>query len=293
MVKQTVSALLLCSMMSSFIFGDVMAVWAQDVRSRSKVAVFPFADTNQAAKETGYGDAIAGMLTTELIKGGVFQIIERKEIERIINELGLNQSGFLDSKTAKEIGNLYGLDMLVFGTVAKFSNLVETDCRLIDTQNGEAILADNASCRNESEIRNMVVNLARKMEQRFTKKETSQMIIHSIPSGAKVFIDGVSVGYTPLVKKMEYGAYNVEISLENYAPWTKEVLLDQAQTKVSAQLVGTKTETPSVIKKQGNKTWLYVVGGAALIGGGIAALSMGKEKKENKNSNVSITITIP
>jgi len=299
MAKKALSFYLFGFWMFCFMWVAVLPLRAQEVKAGTKIAVFPFADTNPAAKETGYGDAIAGMLTTELINGKVFQIIERKEIERIMGELGLNQLGVVDSKTAKEIGKVYGVDMLVFGNVAKFGSLVETDSRLIDTQSGEAVLADHASCRNESEIRNMVVNLARKMEERFTHRSTAEMVIESVPTGATVYIDGIAAGTTPLSKTMSYGKYLLEISLTNYRSWEKAIVLDQAEQKISAQLVSltaptaSTPSTPPPSKKGGSKTWLYLVGGAALVGGGVAALTMGQDKKESANSNVTITVTIP
>jgi len=291
MLKKTISIILLCSLTFSLTLGDLIPVWAQEVKSRPKIAVFPFADTNPAAKETGYGDAIAGMLTTELINGKVFQIIERKEIDRIMNELGLSQFGVLDSQTAKEIGKVYGVDMLVLGNVAKFGNLVETDSRLIDTESGEAILADNASCRSELEIRNMVVNLARKMEQRFTGKATALVVINSEPTGAMVYIDDNIAGTTPLTKTMEYGTYQVKISMVNYDLWEQTFIVKQGENRIDARLAAVKTEAAATQKK-GSKTWLYVLGGAAIVGGAIALLGQGS-KSDGKKSRVTITVDIP
>ncbi|MCI0495904.1 PEGA domain-containing protein [candidate division KSB1 bacterium] len=291
MLKKATSIILLCSLTFSLTLGDLIPIWAQEAKSRPKVAVFPFADTNPAAKETGYGDAIAGMLTTELINGKVFQIIERKEIDRIMNELGLSQFGVLDSQTAKDIGKVYGLDMLVLGSVAKFGNLVETDSRLIDTQSGEAILADNASCRSELEIRNMVVNLARKMEQRFTGKATAQVMFNSEPAGAMVYINNDMAGITPLTKQMEYGNYEVKISLVNYNLWEQNVIVNQGENRINAQLIAVKSDAGATQKKN-SKTWLYVLGGAALAGGAIAVLLPGP-KPDEKKSRVTINVDIP
>lgn len=291
MLNKIISIILLWSITISLVLGDALPVLAQEVKDRAKVAVFPFADTNPAAKETGYGEAIAGMITTELINGKVFQIIERKEIERIMNELGLSQLGVLDSNTAKEIGKVYGVDMLVLGNVAKFSNLVETDCRLIDTQSGEAILADNASCESESEIRAMVVNLARKMEHRFTGKATARVVIHSEPGGASVYFDDNILGKTPLTNTMEYGNYEVKISLENYELWEQTVSLKQGENRINARLVPLNSGT-DIPQKKKSKTWLYVAGGAVLAGGAIAVLSK-KSKTEEKKSTVTLTVSVP
>lgn len=136
-------------------------------KEKPRIAIFPFVDTNAAAKREGYGEAISGMLTTNLINGGVFQVVERSQIEKIMKEQAFQISGAVDVNTAKRIGAVFGVDILVFGNVALFGTLIETDIRLIDTESGEAMLAEHESAQSGEGIRGMVDNLAAKIENRY------------------------------------------------------------------------------------------------------------------------------
>jgi len=135
-----------------------------------RLAILPFKNANKLAKDVEYGEAIAGMLSTEVINGAIFRVVERSEIERILKEQAFQLSGAVNAETAKRIGELYSLDFLLFGTVAKFGSLIETDIRLVDTETGEAILAESANAETESSVRPMVKELVRKIENRYRMK---------------------------------------------------------------------------------------------------------------------------
>ena len=110
------------------------------------------------------------MLMTGIINGPVFRIVERAKIEMIMNEQKFQISGAVNAETAKRIGELYAVDYLLFGSVAKFGYTIESDIRLVDTESGEAMLAENASANSESTLRSMVQELVRKIENRYRLK---------------------------------------------------------------------------------------------------------------------------
>jgi len=324
MVQKIISSIVLFSFIYTIVLSNIIPLIAQETEKIPRIAVFNFEDTNVAAEKEKYGEAIAGMLMTELINGKVFQVIERSEIDRMMSEMAFQVSGAVDVNTAKRIGEILGVDILVFGTVAKFGQLVESDIRLIDTQSGRALLADHASSESGIEMRTMVENLARKIEKRYLGRLVEEVVITSNPVGAVVFIDGVNEGKTPLVKNLNQGPHRIRIVLSNYTPWEETHVVVQGENKINAKLnysaeylqqqaekkrleeerqqqLAQKQqrvpEEPKEAKKGGSKTGLYILGGALLIGGGVAAamlLAGGGEEGEEvpKYSNVSITVDI-
>lgn len=316
MLRKLLSVILLCCFTFAFILGDVVRVLSQVNKEQPRIAVLPFADTNKSAKEDEYGEAISNMLMTKLINDKVFQVIERSQIKLIIEELKLNLSGVIDTKTSKKIGEIYGVDYLVFGSVAKFGSRVETDIRLVETQSGRADLAESASSNSEAEMRSMVENLAYKIENRYQDKNTRQVQITSDPAGASIYVDGLFQGVTPYTSKLAFGSHAVKITKPNYSDWEQTVNITGSSKKIDAKLAITaeyqkrldemkkrrlqkdqqrKTESRPV-KKSGGKTMLYLVAGAVIIGGAAAlALSSSSddEKDENNTSTVTITVDIP
>lgn len=283
-------------LLNAFLIPVFTSLYAQPMKERAHIAVLPFNDTNPAAKKEANGEAIAGMLMTELINGKVFQVVERSEIQKIINEIGLGQAGVVDPNTAKEIGKVYGVDLLVLGNVAKFGARVETDIRLVATENGEALHAENAASNSEMEIRTMVVNLARKIEQRYAGSGTLAIHIQSTPSGAAIYIDNKMEGMTPLTRTLNQGTHVIRLERNGFQTWEQTVNLTSNGQSVKVQLVEEPVPGPSPTPtetKKGSKKWLWLTAGAGAAGAAAYFLLKPEPEPENKNSKVSINVTIP
>ncbi|MBD3340123.1 MAG: PEGA domain-containing protein [Candidatus Lokiarchaeota archaeon] len=306
MVKKVTSSILLFCFTFTLIFSQYSNLFGQmkQESEQPRIAVLPLTDANAAAKQEEFGESIAGMLMTELINGRVFQVIERSEIEQMMNEMAFQISGAVDSKTAKQIGEILGVDILVFGNVSKFGALVETDIRLIDTQSGEALLAEHASSESGVEIRNMVESLARKIEKRYMGRLIEEVNIKSDPTGASVFIDGVIEGETPLIKNLSMGPHKIRIVKNNFDVWEQQVEVTKGGNSINAKLnlsseflKQQKRAHDEEIKKEdkgGSKTVLYILGGAALVGGGAAYLLLSQEdEKKNNDATVNIAVKFP
>ena len=59
------------------------------------------------------GQMTADLFSMKLLDVG-FSVVERSEIERVMGELKLDQSGLTDLNAAKEVGRLAGVDAIVF-----------------------------------------------------------------------------------------------------------------------------------------------------------------------------------
>ena len=81
-----------------------------DLKKYRRVAILPF----QA--QSGGGDAMADAFVTQFMAAG-FSVVERRQIEAIFKELGLNMSGVLSQREVKEVGKMAHADALVFGSM--------------------------------------------------------------------------------------------------------------------------------------------------------------------------------
>lgn len=91
---------------------------AQKVR----VAVLPL-ENNSTWHYWGdnLGAAASDELTTQLVKSGVFSVIERRQIEAILAEQGLGQSGRVNAATAASLGEILGVQIVLMGSITQFS----------------------------------------------------------------------------------------------------------------------------------------------------------------------------
>ncbi len=93
-------------------------VQAQKVR----VAVLPL-ENNSTWHFWGdqLGAAASDELTTQLVKSGQFSVIERRQIEAILAEQGLGQSGRVNPSTAAALGEILGVQVVLLGSITQFS----------------------------------------------------------------------------------------------------------------------------------------------------------------------------
>ena len=139
-----------------------MSLSAEEAEATDKVrvAVMNF-ENNSTWSYWGdnLGDAAADELVTQLFGTGKFSLVERSQLEAVLAEQNLGQSGRVNSAQAAEIGRILGVQMILTGSITKFS--VDTkgggfgrfraeyseaesnlDIRLINTDTAEIMFAD-------------------------------------------------------------------------------------------------------------------------------------------------------
>jgi len=147
----TITALSLCSAFGAETLDSQMSTLAQTLAAkikdsgRKKVTVLEFTDL-EGKKITQFGRYIAEQLTVNLDSSKKeFAIVDRANLKRILDEHKLTVSGLIDPKTAKEFGQISGVDALILGTVADLPNSVKVFAKIIATDT--AVVAGSGECR--------------------------------------------------------------------------------------------------------------------------------------------------
>jgi len=105
-----------------------------------KIAVAGFSYSD--GRDSMDGGVVGERITTELVKTKKFKIIERKQIEKVLEELKLQRSGLIDSASAKNIGKMLGADWVVVGTLTELPDKqIELNTRMVGVESGEIINA--------------------------------------------------------------------------------------------------------------------------------------------------------
>jgi TolB-like protein len=100
----------------------------------NKIAVIEF--SNLEGKVSDLGRYLAEELTTRLFRTGRFQIVERRLMNKMIEEQKLSISGLIDENTASRVGRVLGVDALATGTIADLNTSVKINARMIATETG-------------------------------------------------------------------------------------------------------------------------------------------------------------
>lgn len=132
----------------------------QAANNKIRVAVINF-ENNSSWHYWGdnLGYAAADELVTQLFNTGEFSLVERAQLDAVLAEQNLGQSGLVNPTQAAEVGRLLGVQLILTGSITKFSidrkgggfggfraeySEAETnlDIRLIDTNTAEIMFAD-------------------------------------------------------------------------------------------------------------------------------------------------------
>lgn len=139
------------------------------VSLKKRVAVMDFTDKSGFGR--GIGRGVADMLTTSLAKTGRYIVIEREQIDEILKEQGLGQSGVITPQSAAKIGQLLGVELMVTGSISEFGEKKSSvggtfkkfrgklttrearsvvDIRLVNVNTGEVVTAESAPASAKS-----------------------------------------------------------------------------------------------------------------------------------------------
>ncbi len=67
-------------------------------------------------------DQVMDYLTASISKSQLFTVIDRENLQMIVQEQKLNQSVFIDESQARRLGELYGVDAFLYGSVTNKGN---------------------------------------------------------------------------------------------------------------------------------------------------------------------------
>src|SRR5512146_1963175 len=107
--------LVLAGLLGTLLSGPLAA---QD--TRPGVAVLPFENGGSYGKDKEDFDAlrrgIAGMLLSELSQNPSMRLVDREQIQKLLDEQGLAAADRVDAQTAAKIGKLVGARYMIAGT---------------------------------------------------------------------------------------------------------------------------------------------------------------------------------
>ena len=66
------------------------------------------------------GKGIADLLVEDLVKSGVYSVIERKALDKVLAEQNFSNSNRADPTSAAKLGRLLGVDTIIIGSITEF-----------------------------------------------------------------------------------------------------------------------------------------------------------------------------
>lgn len=85
---------------------------------------------------------LVDFLSVAITKAGHFQVVDRENLKLILEEQKLNQAEFIDENKAKRMGELYGVDAFIYGSISEKSTKKIASLKLLNIFNGVIEWAD-------------------------------------------------------------------------------------------------------------------------------------------------------
>ncbi len=113
---------------------------------------------------------VSNMLRTEFINLRKFTIVERAQMDAILNEQGLQQSGCTDQECAVQMGRLMSAKKIMVGEVSPMGKSIIVTVRIVDVEKGISEFAATQKAKSEDVLDTSVAKIARKIARRIGGK---------------------------------------------------------------------------------------------------------------------------
>jgi TolB-like protein len=115
--------------------------------TRPGIAVFPFANGGSYGQSKEDFDAlergIAGLMISELAQNPAARLVEREQVQRLVDEQNLGAQGRVDPQTAAKVGKLVGARYVILGNFIDFYGDFRVDVRIVNTETSEIVKTES------------------------------------------------------------------------------------------------------------------------------------------------------
>ena len=148
-------------------FSIIMPLTSRAEFRKTKIAVFDFQLQGEGFETADMGKIVAEWLITALVKEGRFDVIERRLLEKILQEQKLGMSGIITEDSAVELGKLLGAKIIISGSVMRFQKIIEVNSRIIDVESASIIAAESVKSTTTTRLEDLVIQMAKKINRDF------------------------------------------------------------------------------------------------------------------------------
>ncbi|MEW6556854.1 MAG: CsgG/HfaB family protein [Elusimicrobiota bacterium] len=139
----------------------------QEMKQKLRIAVLLFSDADiKSYREKNIGKVVSNILIRKLVNTKKFKVIEREQLDKILQEHKLKLSGVIDQESRLELGKILDVELLLIGKVIEFEvgyketgfvmemqeriGKVRLEGRLVDVNTGEIVCAGEGYGENTS-----------------------------------------------------------------------------------------------------------------------------------------------
>ena len=135
--------------------GDDFKAMAKEISKAAKkagmahVAVLSFVPADGSSSSDGWN--ISEKMTTQVVRTGLVQTVERSLLKKLMEEHHLGQTGILEQATLKKLAKVFSVEGLITGSFVTKGDDVIIQARLINIETGVIVMASEGRVTREWE----------------------------------------------------------------------------------------------------------------------------------------------
>ena len=147
----------------------VSALLAGPLSAQSKKPLIAVLDLDVAGGTKEQALALSNQLRTEILKTGRFTVVDRSQIDAILKEQALQQSGCTSQECAVQVGRILGIQQIVTGSVTKVADdLWQVSAQVTDVETAETLQAE--SLNHQGRYPDLLINGMRNLAAVLSKQ---------------------------------------------------------------------------------------------------------------------------
>lgn len=267
------------------------SLWAQE-QQKLRVAILDFTNTGGLSKQETV--TLGNRLSSMLVKTNAFVVLERGQMDDILDEQGFQQAGCTTTECAVEMGRLLNVEKMISGSIGKLGKTYTIDLSLIDVETAQIEKSFFRDFKGEIDgLLNLMQVIATQIAAIVGGTGQPPLVvpdkivaleITSDPEDATIFINDRQAGKTPFKSNAKEGlSVTIRLEKENYKSWSKTVTIEEDQ-EIQAELEQTEAYKQSLaaaeVSEGGSSLWWWIGGGALVVGGAAVLIMSGSDDGE-------------
>jgi hypothetical protein len=100
------------------------------------IGTAPLAGPDTSALSVAEGVRMSDRLASFMAQSKLVTVVERSQIDKVLREISLGQSGLIDESSAAKVGKMAGAASFVVGSYVREGGFVKVNARLVNTETG-------------------------------------------------------------------------------------------------------------------------------------------------------------
>ncbi|TAL30196.1 MAG: hypothetical protein EPN93_20445 [Spirochaetes bacterium] len=149
-------------------------------KEKPRIAVL---DLKPVGVDLPFAQTVSNMLRADLVNAGRFVVVERTQVDAILQEQGLQLTGCTDQSCAVEIGKMISANKILVGEVSTIGEAVVVTVRIVDVEKGVSDYAANQKSDTRANVDGAVKQIVRTLSGRIGGEITSDDVHEVTRSG--------------------------------------------------------------------------------------------------------------